>query len=146
MQATASLVTPSSLSANSARIPQMCSSAAERWRSPAAGSGRDAGANAGGSQVQCFVRPGPSDVARLAREPSRLGFPDALAHGRLCSRSHSGGNVRGVLADAKQDPGLAVVEKVHAQEIEPREPRDAALLHRKPIVIAHRQVDPAIVK
>jgi len=30
---------------------------AERWRSPAAGSGSDAGADAGGSQVQCVVRP-----------------------------------------------------------------------------------------
>jgi hypothetical protein len=30
---------------------------AQRWRSPAAGSGSDAGADAGGSQVQCFVRP-----------------------------------------------------------------------------------------
>jgi len=29
-------------------------SAAERWRSPAAGSGRDAGADAGGRQVQRF--------------------------------------------------------------------------------------------
>ena len=32
----------------------MC--AAQRWRSPAAGSGSDAGADAGGSQVQRFVR------------------------------------------------------------------------------------------
>src|SRR5688572_12974063 len=64
----------------------------------------------------------------------------------LSSRRNSGGNMRGVLADAQQDPGLAVVEKVHAQEIEPWEPRDAALLHRKSIAIKHRQVDPAIVK
>ena len=85
-------------------------------------------------------------VARPARRPSRLGFPDALAHGRLSSRGNSGGNVRGVLADAEQDPGLAIVKKVHAQEVEPWEPRDATLLHRKPIVIEHRQVDPAIVK
>src|SRR5438128_231484 len=34
---------------------------AERWRSPAAGSGSDAGADAGGSQVQCFVRRGLCD-------------------------------------------------------------------------------------
>ena len=40
--------------------------------------------------------------------------------------------MRGVLADTEQDPGLAVVEKVHAQEVEPRASRDAALLHRKP--------------
>ena len=34
---------------------------AERWRSPAAGSGSDVGADAGGSQVQCVVRRGLSD-------------------------------------------------------------------------------------
>jgi len=28
--------------------------------------------DAGGSQVQCFVRLGPGDVARPARQPSRL--------------------------------------------------------------------------
>src|SRR5262249_49897492 len=115
-----------------------------RWRSPAAGSG--SAADAGGSQVQRLVRPGPGDVARPACQSSHLGFLDALAHGRLSSRGNSGGNVGGVLTDAQQDPGRAVVEQVHAQEIEPWEPRDAALLHRKPIVIKDRQVDPAIVK
>ena len=34
----------------------------QRWRSPAAGSGRDAGADAGGGQVQCVVRCGPMAV------------------------------------------------------------------------------------
>ena len=56
------------------------------------------------------------------------------------------GNVRRVLAYAKQDAGLAIVEEVHAQEIEPREPGDAALLHREPPGIQHRQVDPAVIK
>src|SRR5216683_2159872 len=54
--------------------------------------------------------------------------------------------MRCVLADAQQDPGLAVVEKVHAQEIESWKPGDATLLHRKTIFIEHRQVDTAIVK
>ena len=96
--------------------------------------------------MQCLVRPGPGDVVRPARRPSHLGFLDALAHGRLSSRGNSGGNVGCVLTDAQQDPGRAVVEQVHAQEIEPWESRDAALLHREPIVIEYRQVDPAIVK
>ena len=56
------------------------------------------------------------------------------------------GNVCGVLAHTKQDSGLATVEEVHAQEIEPPEPGDAALLHREPPGIQHWQVDPAVVK
>src|SRR5262245_46759035 len=39
-------------------------SCAERWRSPAAGSGSDGGADAGGSQVQRLVRPYAGDGAR----------------------------------------------------------------------------------
>src|SRR5437016_4250471 len=37
-------------------ISLLLGSGAERWRSPAAGSGSEARADAGGSQVQCFVR------------------------------------------------------------------------------------------
>src|SRR5712691_207608 len=47
---------------------------AERWRSPAAGSGSEARADAGGSQVQCLVRPG-----RCEGDCSRIGCP-------LCSK------------------------------------------------------------
>src|SRR5262249_23324940 len=93
-----------------------------------------------------LVRPGPGAIAHPARQPSHLGFLDTLAHGRLASRGNSGGNVRSVLTNAQQDPGLGVVEQVHAQEVESRKPRDPALLHRKPICIKDRQVDPAIIK
>jgi hypothetical protein len=74
--------------------------ARSRWCSPAAGSGRDAEANAGGSQVQCCVRLGPGDCCSPCPPAFPLGFPDALAHGRLSSCGNRGGNVRGVLADA----------------------------------------------
>jgi hypothetical protein len=53
---------------------------AERWRSPAAGSRSDAGAKAGGSQVQCLVRCCAGVEARsmgsVAQEPR--------AYGQIC--------------------------------------------------------------
>jgi hypothetical protein len=42
---------------------------AERWRSPAAGSGSDKGADAVGSQVQCFVRRPATISAQVWNSP-----------------------------------------------------------------------------
>ena len=53
----------------------LCTFGTERWRSPAAGSGSDAGADAGGSQVQRFVR--------------RRGPHSATAYCQTCSHSRA---------------------------------------------------------
>ena len=48
---------PMIVSSSQPHADLLLSMEAERWRSPAAGSGSDAGADAVGNQVQCVVSP-----------------------------------------------------------------------------------------
>jgi len=57
--------------------------ARQRWRSPAVGSGRDAGANAGGSQVQCLVRHGVDSGLYISPSTSRSATSFVLPVARL---------------------------------------------------------------
>src|SRR5262249_47829413 len=57
-----------------------CLWSAQRWRSPAAGSGSEARADAGGSQVQCLVRCSAGmELSPLTRFPSLFLLAGATA-------------------------------------------------------------------
>ena len=61
------------------------------------------------------------------------------------SSSHAFGEVFGVAADAGQKAGLERMHPVQAQKVEPRHPRNPALLERSALGIQHREMQPAVV-